>query len=213
VVIRALAACGVLAATLVACNAVLGWNEPTLAADAGAADSGAPDSGAPDSGDASPGEISCTIYCNLMQQNCTGDLKEYGSSDVCMKMCKELEPGFAGETMTNTVACRQYHAAAAANDPHFHCPHAGPLGGQTCGEKLCDSYCLLDVALCGTRAFASETDCRAACAQFKVDTDAGDLTEESGNTFNCRLYHLEQAYGVSADLHCPHTGVVSAMCY
>jgi hypothetical protein len=45
--------------------------------------------------------------------------------------------------------------------------------------------------------------------------DAGDTTLESGNTLNCRLWHLETAYTSDefGTFHCPHTRRVSSTCF
>jgi len=39
-------------------------------------------------------------------------------------------------------------------------------------------------------------------------------SQTSGNTLDCRLYHLESAYvsDTAAITHCPHTGAVSTVC-
>jgi hypothetical protein len=126
-----------------------------------------------------------------------------------------------GDTTQDSLACRTYHAGAAAGDPDVHCRHAGPVGGGTCGDDPCGPYCLLDFAFCGdlpSPPFASETACRTACkADFNYLTvDAGDLTLAAGNTLNCRIYHLESAYEpdnpTAKTTHCPHTAVQSATC-
>jgi len=187
------------------CNGIFGWSaaevDPTLGADGGEA------------GTTSSNVISCDVYCNLVMTYCTGKLAAYGSPEVCRAMCNKLEPGFAGETSANTVACRQYHAAAAANDAEHHCPHASAMGGEICGSSLCEAFCLYDVALCKTTAYPSESSCRTSCAKFRYDVAGGDLGQPSGDTLNCRLYHLQNAYGINAEVHCPHTAVTSATCH
>lgn len=197
-----------LALLLASCNGVLGWDQasvdPILA-------NPEPDGG--HSINTTTSGISCPAYCDLIMAGCGGPNAEYGSRDVCLSMCEHIEPGFIGETQTNTLACRQHYAAAAANDPAGNCRKAGPLGGGVCGTNPCDSYCLLDIALCGTRAFATPAACRTECGSFRFVQTVGTITEQSGNTLNCRIYHLEQAYGVSLEAHCPHTGVESATCF
>ena len=192
------------ALALVGCNQILGYDSATLDPLVGAAD---PDSGV----------VSCDEYCNLMQDNCpTGINSEYISKVVCLAMCGQMEPGSPGDTM-DTVACRQGHAVLAKTDPVNECPRAGPLGGGACGINKCQTFCILDLALCADAAappYPGVTDCKTKCAAYAFDTDAGDIQEQSGDTFNCRLYHLEAAYsgGPLINVHCPHTGQTSATC-
>jgi hypothetical protein len=137
-------------------------------------------------------------------------------------MCLHFDLGTPGDTTNNSKACRVYHSNAAATDPNFHCRHAGPTGGGTCGDQPCEGFCALDFALCDARGLfpydGGEPGCRAACKAYPyLTSDAGDLTITSGsNTLNCRIYHLESAYDVgnpsAPTTHCPHTGVISATC-
>lgn len=200
----------------VACNAVLGigsaTEDQTLAPDKDAS-----------SADTGPTGTPCDRYCSSIMTNCTGGNQEYLSTEVCLAMCAHFEPGLPDDTSQDSLSCRAYHATAAAGDPSFHCRHAGPLGGGTCGTEPCAPYCLLDFVLCGslpTPPFVGgENGCRSECiGKFNYLTagDAGDITFESGNTLNCRLYHLESAYNPTSSsavtTHCPHTGTVSATC-
>ena len=212
-----------LSATLLgaaACNAVLGigaaTEDQTIAPGTDASD------GATGT-DAGPKGTPCDRYCSSIMTNCTGGNQEYLSTEVCLAMCSHFEPGLPDDTTQDSLSCRTYHAGAAAGDPNHHCRHAGPLGGGTCGNEPCTPYCLLDFVLCGslpTPPFAGgESGCRSECiGKFPYLTagDAGDITMESGNTLNCRLYHLESAYNPTSSsaitTHCPHTGTVSATC-
>jgi hypothetical protein len=53
---------------------------------------------------------------------------------MCLSTCNgaSWSIGTAGATSGNSIACRTYHAGAAAGDPATHCPHAGPTGGGVC---------------------------------------------------------------------------------
>jgi hypothetical protein len=204
-----------------ACNAVLGigaaTEDQTIPSDKdGSAD-------ASGGGDAGPHGTPCDRYCSSIMTNCTGNNQEYLSTEVCLAMCAHFEPGLPDDVSQDSLACRNYHAGAAAGDPNFHCRHAGPLGGGVCGNEPCAPYCLLDFVLCGglpTPPFSGgESGCRNECiGKFTYLTagDAGDITLESGNTLNCRLYHLESAYNPTSSsavtTHCPHTATVSATC-
>ena len=216
-------------ATIGGCNGLLGITEATVdpsiagdassSSDATSSDSAALDSGTPDTGD----PYTCDSYCTNIMQNCTLDNQEYINRNVCLAMCSHFEPGVAGEQEHDSLACRVYHTTAAAGDPGVHCRHAGPTGGGHCGDQPCEAFCLLENALCGGHPYdpydGGESTCRAQCPQFtyvSAGEDAGDLTFTSGNTLNCRIYHLESAYDLSnpaaQTTHCPHTGVISAAC-
>jgi hypothetical protein len=222
-----LAALAVIASTggalaMAGCNAILGYEEAhvdqSLTNDGGGG-------GGDATMDASDGArpLDCDTYCALIMANCKGENLEYINVDTCKAMCVHFEPGRPDDTMQDSLACRIYHAGlAAANDPSIHCRHAGPVGGGTCGDQPCNPFCLLDHALCSgpdSPYDGGELGCRSECmsAPYRYLTDdAGDITLQSGDTLNCRIYHLESAYDpnnpVAKMTHCPHTGRVSATC-
>ena len=114
--------------------------------------------------------------------------------------------GTAGAASGNSLACRAYHATNAASDPGTHCPHAGPTGGSVCGS-LCENYCDLAMSNCtGDDALYNDNaSCMTACEGFATD---GAIGATSGNSVQCRIYHLGVA-GSSAAMahdHCPHGG-------
>ncbi len=125
----------------------------------------------------------------------------------------------------DTVACRQYHASNMP--PAVHCAHAGPYATPGhCGTDAdrCKSFCALANALCETFATppygADGGTCLADCAGYQFLTDAGTGSESppapsSGDTFNCRQYHLQAAYknnGGGKTPHCGHIGKTSPTC-
>jgi len=82
----------------------------------------------------------CTVYCDLVQQNCIGSNTQYSSPSVCMSTCATMNTnGNPGDVSGNTVQCRIYHAGVAGNpvqtNAQLHCPHAGPTGGGVCGAS------------------------------------------------------------------------------
>jgi hypothetical protein len=213
-------------AILAGCNAVLGIDEAKIDLSLldGSADATNNDSGGGDaSDDTASGPATCAGYCAAIMKNCTGTNREYTLLETCLAMCPHFEPGIPGDTSSDSLECRNYHARlAAAGDPNVHCRHAGPVGGGTCGMNVCIPYCSLVSALCGSMTmppFPSESACRSACPGFTyIDQgDAGDLTfTGSSDTLNCRIYHLESAYDplndAAAGFHCPHTAVMSSQC-
>jgi hypothetical protein len=199
------------------CNAILGINAATAENDA---DSG---SGTGDGTtiDATP-ELTCDFYCATVMRNCQGANSEYVNTATCMTACPIFEPGttYATDTMDDTLGCRIYHALAAAGDPSYHCRHAGPVGGNHCGDP-CQAFCNLVTSYCAAPnpvAYASPGACKNACKSGSfpyLTSDAGDLSLTSGDTLNCRIYHLEAAMqsASAASYHCPHTEAVSAVCF
>jgi hypothetical protein len=240
-------------AALLACNGVLGIDKAVLEADGGGVDSGQMAGGDGGKGSADGGgtgpatdyHLRCDNYCNIMAAECTGSNGEYlTTGSVCQTICAQLpqaesdvladgtiDPNFDPSTdaaTAPTLNCRLWHAnfAIVEQDPHTHCPHAGPLGGNVCGDA-CQEFCALDTALCAGdfAAYASMTDCLNACrpdagyagyAYNPADPEATSVNNTmSGNSLACRMYHLEAALdpaGEGKSYHCPHTGQVSATC-
>ena len=210
--------------------------------------SGAADAGAGAEGGGLPfpqdyTDITCDNYCNLITEGCPFQASlfdtEYLSPAVCSAMCSVgweptgdvLDPS-TQPAPSDSLGCRIWHANAAIegyphNDPHTHCPHAGPLGGLACdpgGSDYCTPFCRLDVAICnGDNAQypgGTTTDqmaaCLAACGAdagypgypYVIDA-TGNVTTDlvpQGDTINCRMYHLENAIFTGDPItHCPHT--------
>jgi hypothetical protein len=212
--------------TVLGCNGILDIQaaqvDPTFVPDGGlVSDGGFPFDAA---------DISCDHYCTIIQQACTGGFQEYLTKEVCVQMCPQFDIGIPGEQANNTLSCRQYHANAALSAPQVHCHHAGPLGGQVCGPDPCAAFCLLDFGLCGTVAYPSVGACQATCggtvdagADAESPTGymfvpaAGETALTTGDSFNCRLYHLEAASNpatpMASMIHCPHTAQQSDVCH
>jgi hypothetical protein len=155
----------------------------------------------------------CAAYCAKIQMNCTagsgdaGSNVQYATTGDCNNQCMTAAawpPGMIGDTSGNTIGCRLYHAGAAAADPVFHCPHAGPTGGGLCGS-YCDNYCQLMAKNCtGTNAVYNATDCMTKCAMIPTNGTANDA---AGNTIQCRIYHLSLAASDPVT-HCPHAQTI-----
>lgn len=191
-----------------ACNAILGFEEASV------------DPNLPQTETDTTEPLTCDSYCAAIMKNCTGNEQEYVSEAVCKAMCVHFEPGIPNKHDEDSLACRLYHAVNAAQSPAVHCKHAGPTGGGHCGEQPCNAYCLLVTAQCNGPLSpfpGGEMQCRQECAQYTYLTDPSvpDLMP-SGDTLNCRVYHLESAYvpdnPAARTTHCPHTGTVSATC-
>jgi hypothetical protein len=155
------------------------------------------------------------------------------SQDDCVKACDGVtaSSGTAiyGWPLTapagspnDDLTCRTTHAGLAAaaktaNDAAgvaLHCGHAGPTGrgvngtgvaSSACGAP-CDVYCDLQARNCPTN-FADLATCKSQCTTASFAT-TGAVGARSGNTFQCRIWHLGQA-GTNPTTHCPHTRIVS----
>ncbi len=159
--------------------------------------------------------LSCADYCTTITANCkmdTSDAQYFIGTDngmtSCMTACEGFPVGVKDETSGNTLGCRTYHAGAAEGDPTTHCPHAGPGGAAMCGMN-CEGFCSVAVKVCGS-TYADETACMTECSGF-MDTVRYDVSEASGDTLACRLYHLTAA-AVDPVMHCPHIVAASAPC-
>jgi len=217
-------AAGALAVGLAAtgCNSVLGIGAATLDPDAA--------SGSGSGGN--PGRaLSCPYYCNTVVQNCTGNNAEFeGTEDpmaICLSACPGIDVGHAGTigpTDDDTLGCRIYYAEQAATDPATNCRFSGLGGGMRCGKDPCVLFCALDLPYCAslttpTPAYTSNVECLAECRGVGADAgypyllNVSDL-QDNGNSLNCRIYHLQNAYGseASGEFHCPHTAKISQTC-
>ncbi len=150
----------------------------------------------------------CAGYCDLIEQNCGGEFTQYGSKDTCLNTCAAFEPGTPGDMAGNTLACRTYHASAAAMADDVHCTHAGPGGDTACGSN-CEGFCAIAGKYC-PEAWADNAACIVACEGFDA-SEKYDASDVGGNTLACRLYHATAA-SVDATTHCPHIVGASPPC-
>ncbi|MGZ3430069.1 MAG: hypothetical protein ACXVCV_25635 [Polyangia bacterium] len=155
----------------------------------------------------------CAAYCAKIQMNCTagsdgGGNAQYSMVSDCTSQCTTVAAwpaGMIGDTSGNTIGCRLYHAGAAAADPVLHCPHAGPTGGNVCGS-WCDNYCQLMAKNCtGANAVYATADCMTKCMTIPTTGQTNDAT---GNTVQCRIFHLSLAASDPAT-HCGHARTVT----
>ncbi len=148
----------------------------------------------------------CADWCTAVTTACT-DANDQFPADNCLALCAAsgIPAGTAGETSGNSIGCRAYHAGVAgagdATAKTDHCPHAGLFGGGVCGMEI-PNFCDMNAHVCTTTAYASINDCEIAAATFPTSGSPGDA---SGDTLQCRQYHLGVAATVSAVDHCGHT--------
>jgi len=156
----------------------------------------------------------CAAYCAKIEMNCTagsgdgGGHEQYADVATCTSYCMtaaDWPAGMTGDTSGNTIGCRLYHAGAAAADPTTHCPHAGPTGGNVCGS-WCDNYCQLMAKNCtGSNAVYDAATCMTKCATIPT---SGQVNDTTGNSIQCRIYHLGVAASDPAT-HCAHAKTVT----
>lgn len=154
---------------------------------------------------------SCAQYCDKIEMSCTagdgGSFAQYPDHAACLTWCSMQAgwpAGTTGATSGNTIACRLYHAGAAAADPATHCPHAGPTGGDICGT-YCENYCQLMARNCtGANTVYDATTCMTKCMTIPTN---GQPNDQTGNTVQCRIWHLGEA-ALDPATHCPHAKTV-----
>jgi hypothetical protein len=164
--------------------------------------------------------LTCDAYCTTIMAGCTADNAQYPDNASCLASCAGFPVGTDADMSGNTLGCRSYHAGVAddsATNATAHCHHAGPGGGDgTCGEN-CDGFCAVAMQVCtgANEQWATADECRVDCTAFMYDmANTFDTTDTSGDSFNCRLYHLTNAArdAMSAGTHCPHIITASPVC-
>lgn len=156
----------------------------------------------------------CRTYCTEIAKTCAGANRQYRNDDECLKACAFLPQGTEADGAQNTVGCRLRQARAATNLQS--CLAAGPYGGGTCGQR-CDAFCDIVGGNCsdqgGSAPYNSRETCLEECPKFHFDPTGGEGPDHpaGSNTQNCRMHHAILTLGDKV-VHCPHTGVVSAVC-
>jgi hypothetical protein len=157
----------------------------------------------------------CAAYCAAVTSACTGANVgvTYPDLTTCMTYCQTsaaFAAGMTGDTSGDTIGCRTYHAGAAAASTAaatMHCPHAGPSGGNMCGS-WCTVYCDLAQKNCtgGNQLYANAAACMTACtnASGTAAFTQGTPGATSGNTVQCRIYHLGTPANTDPATHCGH---------
>ena len=162
----------------------------------------------------------CPQYCQNIAATCTGDNSQFPDDSTCQRICAAIDAGTAGNSGGDTIACRDSQQSSAKDelDPDASrndCINAGIA--SSCAGTRCDGFCAAVLQLCGTQrtGYQDVGACVTACQTWGQDF-VGPLIGSTGNTLQCRTYHLELSQtGNANDLetHCPHTGVVSQRCF
>jgi len=153
----------------------------------------------------------CENYCSISATSCTGKNKLYADPATCLGFCGSLPDGNVNATGGNSIDCRIYHsyAGVALNAVDTHCPHASHTGESVCGD-LCEVYCYLAITHCtgANQLFANTAACMTACSA-NILTKTGPFNSTSGDSIQCRIYHLGAAKAINAATHCPHGNITS----
>lgn len=162
----------------------------------------------------------CPKYCQDILAACTADNSQFPDDGTCERICAGIDGGTAGNAGGDTIACRDISVSNSKDELTPDASREDCINGgisSNCAGTRCQAFCNADLALCGsqTTGYQSVGDCVAACATWGQDF-VGPLIGSTGNTLQCRTYHLELSQtGNANDLqtHCPHTGVVSVRCF
>jgi len=150
----------------------------------------------------------CESYCNVSKAACYGTsdatLKFFADDNFCTKACPLMnQSGTPIDKTGNGIYCHIYHATAALTVSNVtHCPHASPSGAPNCGTK-CENYCAIVMNACtgNNSAYADMATCLAFCSSLP----SGNITDTTGNSIDCRIYHAEASKVLALpDVHCPH---------
>ncbi|HVW24848.1 MAG TPA: hypothetical protein VHC69_05730 [Polyangiaceae bacterium] len=146
----------------------------------------------------------CKTYCKEVMDACTGANAQYTDMDTCLGVCAELKPGEIHEPSGNTAACREQQARnAQMGEPETYCKSAGPSGDPMCGTA-CESYCDLFASIC-SKVETALPNCPDLCKELLPDVDVNPAAADTGDTLECRFYHVSAAAAASdPTVHCGH---------
>jgi hypothetical protein len=150
-------------------------------------------------------ESPCASYCQTVLTACVDDFAVYSNDRTCEGFCAVLPEG-TDDQNANTVRCRLKQAMLASDtgEVDFHCPLAGPGGDDTCGSN-CEGYCTVLAATCPeelTDTFGDLAGCLEQCPSIP-DLGTYNLSQTTGNSIQCRLWHLSAAT-IDPGSHCSH---------
>jgi hypothetical protein len=161
-------------------------------------------------------EEACAVYCSQIEENCNEDaLRQYVDEETCVQLCNVyFNFGEDQDAALNStqLECRLISSANAGKvEPEVECLAAG-LTGEGCVESTCDVYCEVMSLQCPNQ-FESDLGgnfdaCLEVCNAVPDTDEPFNVSIQSGNTKECRFYHI-QAAGLSPRVHCPHAAGAS----
>ena len=150
------------------------------------------------------GVSSLLVAAALGLQGCSSDSISIGSSGAAGESTSEA--GAAGKTETAGSGGASAGSAGLGD--------AGSSSEPLTQAELCEKFCTDEFDICtgDLQQYDTLEDCAAECNQFA----RGAVGDTSGDTLDCRIYHLGAASGSaagSATTHCPHTSATpTAFC-
>jgi hypothetical protein len=158
-----------------------------------------------DGGTTPPPLLPCSKYCDLMQERCEGEHAQYASKEDCLAFCEHIPAGDPSDLKESSpgMYCRQTYAGSPSlASPEKYCAAAGPFGGGICGDR-CTAFCEVALSACapdgGAAPYPSVPKCKTECVGYSYKEAGADGGGEgldgpmTGDTLNCRLYHLRRA--------------------
>jgi hypothetical protein len=184
----------------------------------------------------------CDHYCAVLEKNCAWNYTGYTDKTDCMADCTMLAWDVADSvpatTSGDSLTCRVYHAGVARGSKSgekAHCPHASYFSEPgVCADMytpqwefnqanfgdhydMCDDYCDgIEQTCTGDFAqYKNKADCMDACSYFKY-SGANTSTTTTGDSVECRIYHIDVAETTQDLSHCFHgnrwgTGVANEL--
>ena len=151
----------------------------------------------------------CTQYCEEIGRSCRGDSLQYADDEQCLRVCALFDEGSLDDEGKNTVGCRLRYAFNARYEAGASCWRAGPGGDGYCGSN-CEGYCTIMLAACTPETaspyyFDDFETCVAECDSLpQIPYIQGDPSVLSGDTVQCRTYHVTTAVMFDTEEHCGH---------
>jgi len=145
----------------------------------------------------------CIDYCDDMDKNCgiESGFPQYTKRANCVSVCNAYEPGDS-EAIGDNLACRAQRAKLAGGGRASEsCPDAGPAS-EACGSK-CESWCKFEEKACPS-TLIGDLNCEAACAFLPSNVGFNASTMQTGNSIECRIYHVNAGLTSNAEFHCRH---------
>ncbi|HEX6277810.1 MAG TPA: hypothetical protein VFZ53_32430 [Polyangiaceae bacterium] len=152
----------------------------------------------------------CPQYCEEIGRSCTDELLQYADEAQCLKVCALFEQGSLEDEEKNTVGCRLRYAFNARYEAGPSCRRAGPGGDGYCGTN-CEGFCTIMLATCTPESSAPYyyddfEACVAECDSLpEIPYIQGDASVLSGDTVQCRTYHVTTAVMFDTEEHCGHS--------
>lgn len=159
----------------------------------------------------------CEEYCDLMGETCTSEVgaQQYETVAACQVICtRGLQLGAPGDRSegNDTAYCRYESAQSAGTfgEVEFDCAASGLGAEGSCGP-VCEVYCDLLANVCSEVeavddvAIIHDYDaCLSECEALPRTEEPFDFEVSTGNTLECRMWHVQAAFGPASDLHCQH---------